>query len=118
MHQSLRFVLAALAVWRLTHLLAHEDGPWDVFRRLRGATAGIPGGRLLSCFYCLSLWLALPAGWFVGGTWAERIAAWLAASGAAILLERVTASPLGLTIEETDDELLRTAKRPGDDQPG
>src|SRR5688500_13648322 len=118
MHQSLRFLLAVLAVWRLTHLLAQEDGPWDVFRRLRSAVSRVPGGRLLSCFYCLSLWVAIPAGWFVGETLVEQVAAWLAASGAAVLLERVTAPVPELTIEESDDELLRAARRTGDDQPG
>ena len=35
----LSFVLAVLATWRVTHLLAHEDGPADLifrFRRLLG----------------------------------------------------------------------------------
>ena len=34
-----RFVLAVLATWRVTHLLASEDGPGDLivrFRRLLG----------------------------------------------------------------------------------
>ena len=118
MHQSLRFLLAVLAVWRLTHLLAQEDGPWDIFRRLRSAAARMPGGQLISCFYCLSLWVAIPAGWFVGETVIEQAVAWLATSGAAVLLERVTAPVPELTIEESDDELLRAAKRTGDDQPG
>ena len=30
-------VLGALAVWRITHLLAAEDGPWDLVLRLRKA---------------------------------------------------------------------------------
>ena len=30
-----RFVLVSLAVWRVTHLLAEEDGPGDVVVRLR-----------------------------------------------------------------------------------
>ena len=117
MHQSLRFLLAALAVWRVTHLLAHEDGPWDVLRRVRTGAVAIGLGRLMRCFYCLSVWIALPAGWFVGTTWLERFVAWLAASGAAILLERLTAPP-PLSFEGMDDELLRSADRTRDDQPG
>ena len=35
-NRPLRLVLAALAVWRLTHLLAEEDGPWGLVARLRG----------------------------------------------------------------------------------
>src|SRR4051794_12684966 len=118
MHQSLRFLLAALAVWRVTHLLAREDGPWNVFRHARAAADRVPGGRVLTCFYCLSLWVALPAGWFAADAPIERVASWLAASGAAVLLERVTAERVELTIEEGGDELLRSAERPRDDQPG
>jgi len=29
------FTLSVLCVWRITHLLYAEDGPWDLFVRLR-----------------------------------------------------------------------------------
>ena len=32
-----RFSLSALAVWRMTHLLVEEDGPWDLIAKLRAA---------------------------------------------------------------------------------
>jgi len=99
--------LAALATWRLTHLLTEEDGPADVVLRLR-RLAG-PGllGQVMDCFYCTSVWVALP--FAVGLTservatvprarsgrsrpapWARRSVAWLALSGAACLLEQAT----------------------------
>lgn len=118
MPQTLRFVLAVLAVWRITWLLAREDGPWDVVRALRMRLAGSMPGRLLSCFYCLSVWVALPFGWFVGTTLTEVVVAWWAISGAAILLERATADTIALDAEDTDDELLRPGGRTPDDQPG
>jgi hypothetical protein len=31
----LKFVLAVLATWRVTHLLASEDGPADIIVRYR-----------------------------------------------------------------------------------
>lgn len=44
----------------------------------------------MDCFYCLSLWVALPfAAWLVGA-WSARVVVWLALSGGAILLERMT----------------------------
>lgn len=116
MHHGLRFLLAGLAVWRVTHLLAHEDGPWGLLRGARRAATALGAGGLVRCFYCLSVWIALPAGWFAGDTWLERTFAWLAASGAAILLERVTA-PAQVTMEEAGDELLRP-ERAGDDHAG
>lgn len=84
-------VTATLAVWRVTHLLWSEDGPWDLFVRVRRLVGDGFFGRLLDCFYCLSLWVALGPGWLLGHTWVERILLWLALSAGAILLERMSA---------------------------
>ena len=84
------FIIATLAVWRVTHLLAAEDGPADIIVRLRRLAGNGFLGRLLDCFYCLSLWIAIPAAWLLGNSWGERMLLWLSLSGAAILLERST----------------------------
>jgi len=111
MHFGFRLLLAVLAVWRITHLLAKEEGPWRLFVRLRDL---IPG-QLLSCFYCLSIWIALPFVWFTGGSAIERFVTWWALSGAAVLLERATEEPLEIKIEseekEPEHELLRAKRR-------
>ena len=86
-------VLAILGVWRVTHLLHAEDGPADVFVRLRNALGSNMAGKAFACFYCLSLWTALPVAIWLGQTWGERILMWLATSAGGILLERVTAPP-------------------------
>ena len=50
------FVLATLATWRVTHLLANEDGPADiVFRTRRWLGDGFIGS-LMDCFNCMSIW--------------------------------------------------------------
>jgi hypothetical protein len=85
-----RFVLGVLAVWRVTHLLFAEDGPWDVVVRVRRRAGGGFWGRLLDCFYCLSLWIAAPLAVLLGSGWAERLLLWPALSAGAILLERAT----------------------------
>jgi hypothetical protein len=87
------FVLASLAVWRVTHLLHAEDGPWSVLVRLRAPLAGNELGKMVGCFYCLSIWVALPfAALGTGGGWALATV-WPALSGVAILLERLTDRP-------------------------
>src|SRR5436190_23056640 len=93
-------LLGVLCVWRLTHLFQAEDGPWDVVVALRRAAGEGFFGRLMDCFYCLSLWMAAPVAWAIGVTPTERVLLWLAASGAAILLERFS--------EERKDGVLRT----------
>ena len=85
-----RFVLATLATWRVTHLLVAEDGPADVVVRLRRRAGSSWAGDLLDCFYCLSVWVAVPL--TVGLAARRRVdpVACLAVSGAACLLEQAT----------------------------
>ena len=100
MHYAFRFLLAVLAVWRITHMLAREDGPWDFLLRLRRRMGSGFLRRLFACFYCLSIWVALPFAWFLKGDVAETFVGWLALSGGAILLERLAGDPVELKIEE------------------
>ena len=83
-----RFFLAALATWRVTHLLACEDGPADVVVRVRARLGENFWGRLMDCFYCLSLWVAAPAALVLTRNPWDWPLAWLSLSGAACLLER------------------------------
>jgi len=87
------FPIAVLGVWRITHLLAAEDGPADLVARLRAAAGEGFLGKLLDCFYCLSLWVAVPFAMVIGGSWLERVLLWPALSGGAILAERLTTRP-------------------------
>jgi hypothetical protein len=112
-------LVGALGVWRVTHLLHAEAGPWELFERLRSRLADAALGRVVACFYCLSLWVAVPVALVIGRGWVERALLAAALSGAAILLERATAPAAerlpasyfeaGLEAEETDDALLPTS---------
>jgi len=88
-----RFVLALLATWRVTHLLASEDGPADIIFRIRASMGQSIFGKLMDCFNCLSLWIAALAAIFVSRGWLEWILCWLALSGGACLLERIGKRP-------------------------
>jgi hypothetical protein len=85
-----RFVVGALATWRVTHLLVAEDGPADVVVRLRRRAGDSWIGDALDCFYCLSVWTAMPIAAAVARNRREAPLTWLALSGAACLLERAT----------------------------
>ena len=111
MHEIYWLLLGVLFVWRLTHLLHAEDGPWDLQRRFRDALAQGFAGRLLDCFYCLSLWIAAPVAWLLGSDLEHRLFLWPALSAGAILIERVThreeVVPAPYVEGEVNDELLR-----------
>lgn len=110
----LRFVLAVLATWRITHLLANEDGPAELLARFRERLGGGLAGRLMDCFHCLSFWVAAPMAFFVGGKPLDLLLTWLALSGGACLLERIgqesiALQPISHTTEgETNDGMLRS----------
>jgi len=87
----LRFAVGSLVTWRLTHLLAEEDGPGDLVLVLRRRAGDGGLGKLMDCFYCLSVWVAAPVSLAVAGRKRDAPATWLALSGAACLLERATA---------------------------
>jgi len=102
--RALRFSLAALAAWRITHLLAAEDGPGVVVARARGRLGSGLAGQLADCFGCLSMWVAIPLVPFVTRRRAEAPVCWLALSGAAFLLERLTQEPVAVvTLPPGDD---------------
>jgi hypothetical protein len=88
-----RFVLAILATWRGTHLLASEDGPADLIVRFRALLGKGVAGRLMDCFNCVSLWIAAPAALFVSRSLWGWFFSWLALSGGACLLERFGHEP-------------------------
>ena len=82
--------LGILCVWRITHLLQAEDGPWDIIVRLRRLAGSGFWGRLLDCFYFFSLWTAAPLAYLLGDGWTEQLILWPALSAGAILIERAT----------------------------
>ena len=117
---STRLALAMLATWRVTHLLSNEDGPADLIFRLRAMLGSSIVGRLMDCFYCLSIWVAAA----IAATLTRRFVDWLlvclALSGAGCLLERATQRP---TQERTSREegeigygMLRSEERESEEQ--
>jgi len=86
----LSFSLCTLAIWRITHLFSQEDGPFDAMIKFRKLFGQGFFGNLLDCFYCLSLWVSVPFAIFISKTWLQGIIIWLALSGAACLLFKIT----------------------------
>jgi len=110
-------VVGVLVVWRITHLLQAEDGPWELVVRLRRRAGSGFWGKLLDCFYCLSLWVAFPVALGLGDRWIHSILLWLSFSAGAILAERATATRMSedapayyeeLPKGEQENGLLRT----------
>ena len=93
---TLRLILAALAVYRLSLLISKEDGPAWIFRKLRQLPPPKSSARDgLSCQLCTSVWFAAPVGawlfWFESlPAWAQRtgdfVLLWLALSAVAICI--------------------------------
>lgn len=92
----MNLIIYALAVWRLSRLLVKEDGPYEIFRRLRirsgieyaqfdrDAIASWPDWNPLTCMCCTSVYTAamlykMP----------QSLLNILAASSVAVLLDKI-----------------------------
>lgn len=84
----MRFTLAALAVYRLSRMIADEEGPFAVFTHIRNLAPPTHWiGRGLACIMCLSVWIALPVALWIDWSinwWLT----WLALSGVVVLLRK------------------------------
>lgn len=95
--QPLIFIIAALATFRISHMIADEEGPglpWGtkeqrkkgMFVRMHErfpATDWV--GRGLECIMCLSVWIALPFAAYIDWSWTTPLT-WLALSAVTVLL--------------------------------
>lgn len=53
------FILG-FACWRISSLLVNEEGPFEIFSRLRGKFFDKPlFAGLFSCVWCMSVWIAI-----------------------------------------------------------
>lgn len=90
---TLRLIIAALAVFRLTVLITKDDGPGYIFWKLRQAPKkGTSLRQGISCPWCMSMWMSLPIGIYEGifrpNTYADTFLLCLALSAVAIILNQ------------------------------
>lgn len=93
MSQAFQFVLACLAVWRISEMFVLDVGPFAIFERLRTWTGKGQMHKLITCMYCLSMhWAFAVVALLVGiGTVALEAAPlwWLAIGGGSVLIHRL-----------------------------
>lgn len=81
MFDFFEFILFVLACWRVTWMFTQEDGPYDMFLRIRSAWVNYPWSPL-HCFYCTSIWVAF----FMAFATPSFFLYWFALSAGAILM--------------------------------
>jgi hypothetical protein len=86
----LKYFILVVVVWRLTHLIGGEDGPFEIIIKMRKLAGSSFLGKLMDCFYCLSIWIGLGVAFYAGNGAEEIIILTLYYSGASILLEKLT----------------------------
>lgn len=95
--------IGILATWRVTHLVVEEDGPWDVLRRARAVADAVGAARLVRCFLCASVWVAVAVALLFVSGWRDVTIATASFSAGAILLQRALPEPAAEWIEEKEE---------------
>jgi uncharacterized membrane protein YesL len=85
-----KYIILVIVVWRITHLISAEDGPFDLIFRLRKFVGKSFFGKLMDCFYCLSMWIGCAAAIYVTRDVETIIVLTLYYSGTSILVEKIT----------------------------
>ena len=87
----MNMIIDSLVVWRLTHLLQAEDGPYDIiFNMKKRLKVGGFWFELTKCFLCLSVWIGMGVSLLRVGFHLYLIPYGLALSSAAILLQLIS----------------------------
>lgn len=96
-----RFILVALATWRISSLLVKEDGPGEIFEKIR-VKAGVRYDEysrpyassvlagILSCIWCCSVWVSFLTGIMLKPrNFADYLIKSLALSASTIIIDEV-----------------------------
>jgi hypothetical protein len=86
--EVVKYFIIVVVVWRITHLISAEDGPFEVIIKFRKLLGNSIFGKLMDCFYCLSVWIGLLCSFVAAGNPKEIIILTLYYSGGAILIEK------------------------------
>ena len=84
---ALMFAVMTLAVWRVSFLIAQDEGPFSLIEKVRSRIDPNQSswlGRGLRCVGCVSFWVSLAAALIVqASTWE-----WLGMAGGALLIHK------------------------------
>jgi hypothetical protein len=94
MSEPFLFIVGCLAVFRVAELFVIDNGPWEVFKRLRSLfPEGSNLDNLLECFYCQSSYWSIFVCWLTGLivplSSAGYVLWWLGIWGGAVAIYRV-----------------------------
>jgi hypothetical protein len=86
-------IISSLAVFRLSELVAYDEGPFEIFKRIRNLFRhGSQIDKMLECIYCNGIWWSLLLTIFLSGIHVIEVWAfplwWLGIAGGAIVVTR------------------------------
>jgi len=96
----LEFLVISLAVWRISSLIANEDGPFDILERFRGAIGIVydefnnrSGNNTFAkgvmCIWCNSMWFSFIASIFISSSLVDCLVMTLAISAMVIAIDKI-----------------------------
>ena len=98
----IEFLIVAMAIWRVSSIVAREDGPLDIFPKFKTRVLDLSEEegldlslrkslnsfyRGLNCMWCNSVWFSAVASIFISTSFKEWIVVTLSLSTIAIMIE-------------------------------
>jgi hypothetical protein len=90
MNEIVKYFVISIVVWRVTHLITAEDGPFDLILKFRKLLGNSFLGKLMDCFYCASVWVGLAAVLCISRNWVDILILTFYYSGTAVIIEKLT----------------------------
>ncbi len=99
MNEWLNFILLTFVCYRLAQLVTLDEGPFGIFQKIRvkagtydnddDGQAAMGLGRVMSCPYCLGVWIALPLSVYAVGINWQIFIWWFAIAGGQAFLQGI-----------------------------
>lgn len=90
MENVINIILVTLGVFRLSYMVSNEDGPGDIFSKLRewvGQSNWV--GRGLNCFLCVSFWVSSFGAFFLYPDDSKMFfTSWFAIAGLCLIIHK------------------------------
>lgn len=90
MQLLIEFTICVFAIYRVSYMIAQEEGPFGIFAFIQGKTAKQSNWfeRGMNCLMCISFWLSLLASLYLSQSVVQFFLYWFSIAGGVLVLHK------------------------------